>query len=883
MKKITGLGQLLKKGHAKHRIFMITVALIFIIFLLFLIAKFIGLHNQSVGSSDVSTLPSINEAQGGQTSPAYQRALETSNAQKATVAKKTGTSAIATIINDSKSTPQPIGACVQCCSNCTTPSVDSTVASLLSAGEISQATADLLNQLASEHLSPEEYANQLAELVRQGKLTPEQARQLLAAYKTHYQEGIEKNGAQDLDPMIKSGALAVDTASTLLDAQKQDLNPGQYGNNLQALINTGSLSPDQADDLLKKYKVQRDKRLAAETTGQVNAMLDTGQIDPDVANALKTLQNSNVPIEEYAAFLDRLVKEGKLSPEEAKRLLAQYRKLHGADSSNDAAVDAYTTMTELTQKDGDALRALQANNASVDEFATKLQSLVRNNNMSTQTARRLLTQYQAEYNAKQKVLKLLQTLNVQGRLSTSALGTLQAAVMNAASLAEFSMMLQKFAHSSEVDVASMQDLSNSYNEAITSATQKDELVRYFESKSKLPEDAAGTLSDLQNNNASVSTYADALQKLVDAGIISPETAKALLDAYRAKLVAAQENTGGFTVARIDTNIPGSISPAVANTGNPTLDRVTQAGYAQQQAQAQQKDYSGAQAFAAQTQQQAMQQRQQAIQVMTQAMLAKASLIVQNNMTPAAQMPVLSAPTEESAASAAIASAASGVGLSGEETKPLIKAGSILYGVLDTEVNSDYADSPVMVTVVSGEFKGAKLLGSIKTANNGQRVMLALNLMTMDAWATGKNVSAFVIDPDTARSAVATDVNNHYLLRYGSLFAASFISGMGEAVSESGTEVTSDSGVVTSSTADLNTSEKLLVALGSVGDAASGEVNKLVNTPPTVKVRAGIGVGILFMSDVAETQAAPAPPVPQQPTAKTPAQQVNTQGGATNGR
>jgi intracellular multiplication protein IcmE len=160
--------------------------------------------------------------------------------------------------------------------------------------------------------------------------------------------------------------------------------------------------------------------------------------------------------------------------------------------------------------------------------------------------------------------------------------------------------------------------------------------------------------------------------------------------------------------------------------------------------------------------------------------------------------------------------------------------------------------------VSGEFKGAKLLGSIKTTNNGQRVMLQLNLMTMNAWVTGKSINAFVIDPDTARSAIATDVNNHYLLRYGSLFAASFISGMGQAVEDSGTEVTSDDGVVTSSTSDLNTEEKVLVALGTVGESASSEVNKLVNTPPTVKIKSGIGVGILFMGDVSDAQATPVP-------------------------
>ncbi|MCD8525207.1 MAG: hypothetical protein LRY67_05645 [Gammaproteobacteria bacterium] len=181
--------------------------------------------------------------------------------------------------------------------------------------------------------------------------------------------------------------------------------------------------------------------------------------------------------------------------------------------------------------------------------------------------------------------------------------------------------------------------------------------------------------------------------------------------------------------------------------------------------------------------------------------------------------------------------------------PIIKAGSVLYGVLETAVDSDYPDSPVMATIVSGQFKGAKLLGAVKTVKDGQRVMLTFNLMTMNDWPTGASVNAYAIDPDSARSALATSVDNHYMLRYGTLFASAFMQGLGQAVEDSGTTVTSDSGVVTESTSDLNTQEQILVALGQVGKSASAEVAKLQNTPPTVKVKAGVGIGILFMADV----------------------------------
>src|SRR5262249_13369259 len=105
--------------------------------------------------------------------------------------------------------------------------------------------------------------------------------------------------------------------------------------------------------------------------------------------------------------------------------------------------------------------------------------------------------------------------------------------------------------------------------------------------------------------------------------------------------------------------------------------------------------------------------------------------------------------------------------------PIIKAGTILYGVLDTAVNSDFPDTPVMVTIVEGKIKGAKLLGKmvITTSNTGQqdRVSLNFTIMNMDEWPRTKGVTAYAIDPDTARTAFASSVNRHYLLRFGAMF------------------------------------------------------------------------------------------------------------------
>ena len=82
-----------------------------------------------------------------------------------------------------------------------------------------------------------------------------------------------------------------------------------------------------------------------------------------------------------------------------------------------------------------------------------------------------------------------------------------------------------------------------------------------------------------------------------------------------------------------------------------------------------------------------------------------------------------------------------------------------------------------------------------------------------------------------------------------------MSGLGQAVALSGqTTVNSTFGGSTSVLQNLNTTDKLLYALGNVGTKASSEVSDLYNRPTTITVNSGTGIGILYMRDVP----APAP-------------------------
>lgn len=188
---------------------------------------------------------------------------------------------------------------------------------------------------------------------------------------------------------------------------------------------------------------------------------------------------------------------------------------------------------------------------------------------------------------------------------------------------------------------------------------------------------------------------------------------------------------------------------------------------------------------------------------------------------------------------------------GEIRKPkqVIKAGTVLFAVLDTAVNSD-EKGPILATVVSGKYSGGRVVGAFTHADYQESVIMQFSTLSLPKRTKSTSIQAVAIDPDTARTALASDVDHHYFLRYGSLFASSFISGYGKAITNQGTTTTSPlTGTTTTTTPPLDNQEKFLAALGEVGTAWAAQVKPIFNTPYTVYVDQGTGIGLLFLSDV----------------------------------
>ncbi len=186
----------------------------------------------------------------------------------------------------------------------------------------------------------------------------------------------------------------------------------------------------------------------------------------------------------------------------------------------------------------------------------------------------------------------------------------------------------------------------------------------------------------------------------------------------------------------------------------------------------------------------------------------------------------------------------------------IKAGSILFGVIDTALDSDSPNTPVLARIVEGKYQGARLIGGFTATKDA--LVIQFNSMSLPNGNASFPINAYAVDARTANNSVVTSVDNHYLLRYGMLFASSFLQGFGNAYNSytyncpPGTQncsvVNTNSSGVTTTNNDVTTRTAFYQGLGQMGQNAAQAAAQEFNTPPTIKVAQGTGIGVLFMSD-----------------------------------
>lgn len=178
-----------------------------------------------------------------------------------------------------------------------------------------------------------------------------------------------------------------------------------------------------------------------------------------------------------------------------------------------------------------------------------------------------------------------------------------------------------------------------------------------------------------------------------------------------------------------------------------------------------------------------------------------------------------------------------------------KAGTVIPGIIITAVDSD-EPSPIMAEIVSGPLKGGRLLGALTiSGKNSEAMILNFTTLSLPNIDHSFSVNVVAISPKTTRTSMASDVDHHYMQKYGLLFASSFVQGYGQALAQGGATVTAGAlGGTTTVYAPATAQVARNQGLASVGTAFAQELASNVSRPNTITIKANEPVGFLFLSD-----------------------------------
>lgn len=213
---------------------------------------------------------------------------------------------------------------------------------------------------------------------------------------------------------------------------------------------------------------------------------------------------------------------------------------------------------------------------------------------------------------------------------------------------------------------------------------------------------------------------------------------------------------------------------------------------------------------------------------------------------------------------------------GRETKPIVPAGSVYYGQMLVEANSD-VPGPVMAQILTGPLAGGKAIGSFQTFRNH----LVITFDTVAFRTKQMDVSILALDPNTTLGGVATEVDPRYFQRVLLPAAAAFVAAYGETLSRPSSTVSitgNGSTNVTTSTDEQDSKDAMYAGI----DATASKIEQFLDeeaaaTKRLVRVGVGAPIGLFFTKPVcsmngqcevseaeavsAQTPAAPTAPVP----------------------
>lgn len=174
--------------------------------------------------------------------------------------------------------------------------------------------------------------------------------------------------------------------------------------------------------------------------------------------------------------------------------------------------------------------------------------------------------------------------------------------------------------------------------------------------------------------------------------------------------------------------------------------------------------------------------------------------------------------------------------------PLFKAGKAYYAINEIGLNTDI-EGPVAVSLIKGN--GEVFVAQGTMVHKDQLARLELNQL-IHPNGEMQPINAIVLDPQTGYAAMASEVDNHLLYRYGWWGVGNALRAAGIAAKLAAKEViVTENGTVIESS-ELTAKQELLVALGELGSSVGSEFAKRLERPSTVYVHPNEEMAVYFM-------------------------------------
>lgn len=190
------------------------------------------------------------------------------------------------------------------------------------------------------------------------------------------------------------------------------------------------------------------------------------------------------------------------------------------------------------------------------------------------------------------------------------------------------------------------------------------------------------------------------------------------------------------------------------------------------------------------------------------------------------------------------------------SRVLAQPGDIVYATLDQGFNSDDPRGlPIFATIRDprdggrGPLDGGRLMGRVTYSLENA----SLTFQSLILNGRSVQIQAMAITETDARTGIAGDVDHHTLERYGSLFIAGLLQGVGEVgqllAQNYDATVYPDVGAIRYSNRDVDWATAGMGVLRPLGTQLSSFAGRGFDRPPTVTAPAGMGMGVIFTQPV----------------------------------